>query len=287
MALALLVASCSYGHRIAYHVLEGPLDAIAVSHLDPDKLLILAGDDDGKSVSVFHDSVHAAEILRFEVPRFTSDIQAGTNGKFYLSVAVPQDYDAEKHAASGAIEEWNLHGQMLSTMRFPAPVLAITRPVRGMMYALLETKGRPVAVGLRLADAKVLGTVVLGETTHSLDQCVLAGQVYLLTSSPRTHHVYLFNAKSGFAVDTGMVADRPRCFANSEAIAGIATHALSAEVAVLRLSLTAQRSASIVAPDDAVELEAASDGRMFLLRRFGSSSNVQIWTKSEVAGAGG
>ena len=222
---ALLAAnSCSYGHRIAYHVLEGPLDAVAVTHLEPDKLLILAGDDDGKGVSVFHDSIHSQEVLRFGVPRFASDIQAGSNERFYLSIAVPQDYDNQKHAGGGAIEEWNLHGQMLSETRFPAPVVAITKPVDGVMYALLETKGLPIAVALRLADAKVLGSVPLQEAARSLDQCVLAGQVYLLTSSPRTHHVYLLSAKSGYTVDTGMVAEQPRCFSNSTAIAGIAMH---------------------------------------------------------------
>jgi len=291
ISLALLaLTACGYGHRIAAHVLEGPMDAIAVTHLNPDKLLVLAGDEDAKGVSVFHDSIHSQEVLHFGVSRYASDIQAGNHGSFFVSLAIPRAAPrykgAKEQLPSGAIQEWNLSGQLLSTVLFPAPVEAISKPIGGVLYALMTRAGQSVVVGLRLADAKVLASVALPYHPTSLDQCRLAGQVYLLTADPATQHVYLTNVRSDFTLDTSMIAEQPRCFAHSSAIAGIVARAFGSHVSLLRLSLTDQRASTIVAPSDIVGLETAEDGRLFLLRRFGSSSNIQIWTNSELAAAG-
>lgn len=286
LALATMLAvsnACAYGHRITFRFLDGPMDAIALAHVAPDRLLVLAGTERlGKSVSVFYDSVHSVEILRFPVSRYATGIRGGSDGTFVLAIATN---DAPENAGSGAIEMWNVRGQHLRSIVFPGPLVAITKPSAGVVYALVGVAGHRGIVGTRMADGAVVSHTPVDTNVVSIDRCTIARETYLLTSSPKTHAVRLINARSGFAITTPLIADRPRCTIDGASIVGLRASTFGSEVSVLHLSATNQRIDTMVASPDAVEVES-SEGRLFLLRRSGDSSQIDIWLRSDLAAAG-
>ncbi len=286
--LALAAAGCTYGHRIAYHVFEAPLDALSITHIEPDKVLVLAGTvEEGKNVSVFYDSIYSQELIRFPVSRFASAIRGGGDGKFYLSIAGSMPRRSGRPKTWGALEQWNIEGQLLSTTRFSGPVIALTQVADSVIYALMSAPQRQLAIGIRVTDGRPLGALRLAADVDSLDQCRVNGERYLLISSNVTHRVRLVGTKSQAIVDTSMIASQPRCSADSSTIIGIDTLPFGTEVALLHLAAVNERTDTIVAPADTVEIEPAPDGRLYLLRRFGGDSNIQVWTASEVADAAG
>jgi hypothetical protein len=286
-AILLATASgCGYGHRIAYHVFEGPLDAISVAPAGPDKIIVLAGTvDAGKNVSVFYNSIHSQEIMRFPVSRFASALRGVGENRFYLSIAASVPSKQGRPKTWGAIEEWNLDGQLLSSTRFPGEILALTKTDRSTIYALMATPQAPIAVGIRLSDGRAIGSISLPDDADTLDECDFRGQRYLLYSTRGSHQVRLVSTNSSETIETPMVASQPRCFSELSTIVGIASRTFGVDVAVLQLSATNQRFDAIVAPSDTVEVEPAEDGGLVLLRRFGGDSNIQIWSHSEVADA--
>ena len=283
VAALLSSTACEYGHRVTFRFLEGPKDAIALAYVAPDRLLVLAGTERrGKSVSIFYDSVHSVEILRFPVSRYATGIRGEIDGKFLLSIARRGVAQGER---AGAIEEWNVRGQLLDSIEFPGPVVAITGSRAGIVYALTPVAGGFAIVGTRMADGAAVSRTQLRENVATIDQCVLGRATYVLTSSPGTNVVRLIDVKLGSSIATPLVAERPRCSIDGSSIVGLHATSFGSEVSVLHLSTTRQRVERMVGAPDAVDLEPSGD-RLFLLRRSGDRSRIDIWLRSDLAEAG-
>ncbi len=249
----------------------------------PGKVLVLSGTTEyGKTVTIFHDATYSKDVASFAVSPYATAIKSGSNGNFYVSVGGPAPNDKGPSETLGAIDEWNVDGQLLSTIKFPGAVVAIAKPDRRTIYALMSTPRYPIAVGVGLADGKAIYAQPLPGVEPSLDRCVLRGKGYLVVSRADTHRVQLVDTDSHAVVDTPLVATAPRCIADNATLAGLDSGPLGVNVAFVKLLSSDRTLREIVAPSDTIEIEPSGDGRIYLLRQFEDDSTIQFWTRSEL-----
>lgn len=274
LLLAAVVSSCGYGSRIPRNVILGPLDAVSLAHVDPHSVAVLAGGPKEKTLSIFHDSLYSAEVMRFPVSRFSTAVRAAGPGELVVSIALPKRW--------GALELWSISGRLLRTFRMVAPIVGLSSVNNDMVYALVRSKGGAYAIPINIRNGVQYRPLRLGSEAESLDVCTLDRRVFLLTGS-YGGSIDLVDAGSGKVIQSGITGERPLCLAHSPVIVALQGSAFSRDVQLLRLSFVNERASWIVAPPDAVDMSAADDGSIFLLRITGSDSQIEIWRWKDLA----
>ncbi len=235
----------------------------------------MAGTSEAKSVSIFANLAFGQELLRFPVSQFATSIRGGGGDTFLLGIG------AGTPGARGAVESWNVRGQMTATIPMPAAVIQLSKVDHGIIYALIANAEKRAAVRLNL-DALTTGHVVpLPAAVTALDQCALLGVRYLVTVGP-SHRVQFVNASTDTVTSSSIQLDGVSCI-GANVLLGLGDDGLGRSVQIVRLSRTAQRSEALHAPGDAVAAVPDERGRVLILRKMGSDSNIQIWTREELA----
>jgi hypothetical protein len=271
--VAFCLGGCVYGERPAYHVLEGPLDAIDVT-VAGGNIVVLAGTTLAKSVSVFADSDYGRELLRFPVSEFATSVRGGPGDTFFLGIG------ARTHGTRGAVEFWNVRGQMTASVPMPAAVLQLSKLDRGVLYALVGDGEKRAAIPLRIASSETAEVVPLPANVSSVDACRLLGARYLLTVGP-THRVQFVNVSTKAVVSTSIEMSGAGCL-GTDRLVGMLDGGFGRSVQIVRLAKGMQQSDTLHAPGDAVAVTPDDSGRLLLLRRIGTDSNIQIWTQRDL-----
>jgi hypothetical protein len=268
------LAGCGYGEHVQYHVLDGPLNAIDVT-LAGDKIAVLAGTREAKSVSIVANLVYGQELLRFPVSEYATSIRGGPGDTFLLGIG------AKTPGARGAVEYWNVRGQMTATIPMPSTVVQLSKVDHGIVYALVADGEKRAAVPIDVDSSTTGGRVVpLPANVTSLDQCPLLGKRYLVTVGP-SHRVQLVNALTNTVTTSSIELHGVSCI-GADVLVGMGDELFGRSVRIVRLLKTAQHSEALQAPGDAVAAVPDADGRLLILRRMGASSEIQIWTHEDL-----
>lgn len=272
--LLFVLAGCGYGERLPYHVLDGPLNAIDLT-LAGDNIAVLAGTSEAKSVSIFANTAYGQELLRFPVSEYATSIRGGHGGTFLLGIG------AKTPGARGAVEYWNVRGQMTATVPMPSAVIQLSKVDHGVVYALVANAEKRAAVPIDF-DASTAGHVVpLPANVTTLDQCPVLGKRYLVTVGP-SRQVQFVNALTDTVTMTSIVLHGVSCI-GADVLVGMGDDGFGRSVQIVRLSKTSQHSDALRAPGDAVAAVTDEGGRVLILRRMGANSDIQIWTREELA----
>lgn len=266
---AAALTSCSYGNRISDNVIQGPLGAIALTHVQPHAVAVLAGSDREKTVSVFYDFPSGAEITRFPVSRFASAVRAAAPNEIAISIAPPR--------GAGAVELWSVAGRHLSTYWTERPVLRLSRVENYVTYALAQFPTGLYAVPISIRNGDAYPAVRVPADADTVDVCTFSGRRFIITGSLRTQRIVLVDPATGGEIDTGLRGDNPMCLDQPPAILTLQHSAFTRQVQILYLSRLNERKVWIVAPSDGVDMAPADNGTIFILRVTGSDSQIQIW----------
>lgn len=274
--LELPLAGCTYGNRIHGDVIAGPMSAIALTHVRPGAIAVLAGSEDEKTVSIFYDTAFGTEITRFPISPYATAVRETGTGKLAISVAPPRGL--------GAVELWSVSGRHLATFLMPLPILQLSRVYQGIAYGLVSVHKTKYAIRIHIADGRLSTAVRVPSDTESLNSCSVRGRIYLMTVSKITGELYLTDTVTGNRVDTGLQGERPVCLQTPPMILMLRRSPFTRSVQVLHLSKVAERMAYVVAPFDGIDMAMGQDGTVYILRLTGSDSQIQIWRRTDFAG---
>lgn len=267
------LTSCSYGNRISENVIEGPLNAVGLAHVQAHAVAVLAGNDTEKTVSVFYDSPSGTEITRFPVSRFASAIRPAGPNRVLIAIAPP--------AGPGAVELWSISGRHLSTFWMARPILSVSRIHGTVTYVLARLSNGLYAVPMNIRNGATHVPVRVRDDTDSIDVCAFGGRYFLMTGSRRSRRVDLVDTASGNTIRTGLEGDDPICLEQPPAILTLEPAPFTRRVQIVHLSRFNDRKVWIVAPSDGVDLSAGDDGTVYILRVTGSDSQIEIWRPDE------
>lgn len=268
VALAAFAPGCGASSNREPHLTPGPAGAFAAAPIGDDRIVVLAGTPKSRGLYVL--DLRDDRVLRsFGVTGNANDVIGVDDTSVLIAIG-----SGDSNRSIGAIERWDLAGKRLDVKAMPSAVLALTRAIDGVAYALVARGTSRAAFPITLPQLSLGTPLSLDADVTSLAQCKIGSRDYLLYTHGDPGAVVVRDVDSGMTALSVEEVSRPTCVDGTPLIYGIARGFASRSIVELRIP-TLERSAEVGATNDLSALYAMPDNHLVALNATSRLSSIE------------
>ncbi|MEO6990832.1 MAG: hypothetical protein ABI202_04880 [Candidatus Baltobacteraceae bacterium] len=263
-----MAPGCGASSNRAPHLTPGPAGAFAATPMGNDRIVVLAGSAQSRTLYVL-DLRSDLVVRSFGVTGDASDVTAIDADSVLIGIGVN-----DRGRSVGALERWDLTGKRLQITPLPSAVVALTRAIDGVAYALVAHGTSRAAFPVTLSTLSLGTPLSLDSDVASLSQCKIGSRDYLLYTLGDPGVVVVRDVDSTMTATSVARVSKPTCVDGNPTIYGIARGFVSRSIVELRIPTLEQR-AEIGASNDLSALYAAPDNHLVALNATTRLSSVE------------
>ena len=233
----MLLPGCFASGDRSRHLTPGPAGALAAAPIDGIRVAVLAGDDTQKALYILDTRSDRVE-RSFGVTKEANAVAGTLDGTLILAVG-----GSAGPIQVGSLETWTMNGAKESITPLPSPAIAVTRPIDGVVYALIANGNARAAVPVSVPSMSLGAPIPLDANITTLEQCKIGASTYLLYTIGEPGTLMVMDVATRQVNRSVMHVSRPTCLDGGSTIYAISRALTSRSIVQLSVPTLEQVTA--------------------------------------------